>query len=215
MQIKRTIANDSITASEIDFSKELAGIPKKEHKGILIEVGELLVEQTLSKLAESTTPVSGAPYKKTLSKEYGKKKQEETGSKDANLDLSGDMINSIDYEIDGSTLLLGVFGDDAPKADGHNNLSGKSDLPERRFLPKKGESYKREITSLVEEVIANKRAETVSLKDSKLAQIESKSELYEYLKKELGIDSNKLIKNAVLSSELSVTLDEFDLLKYL
>jgi len=185
MKIKRTIANDSITASEIDFTQDLIGIPKKDHKSILAEVGELLVEQTLTNLADSKSPVSGAPYKKTLSKDYGKKKEAETGSKAANLDLTGDMINSIDFEIDGDTLLLGVFGDDAPKADGHNNLSGKSDLPERRFLPKKGESYKREISSLIEEVIANKRAETVNLKDSKLSQIESKSELYDYLQKEL------------------------------
>ncbi len=215
MKIKRTIANDSITASEIDFTQDLAGIPKKDHKSILSEVGELLVEQTLHNLADSKSPVSGAAYKKTLSKDYGKKKEAETGSKAANLDLTGDMINSIDFEIDGDTLLLGVFGDDAPKADGHNNLSGKSDLPERRFLPKKGESYKREISSLIEEVIANKRAETVNLKDSKLSKIESKSELYEYLQKELGIDSKLKIKNAILSSELSIQLEEFDLLKYL
>lgn len=213
MKTTETKATSSSTSSIIDISEELKGIPKSERKNVANEIGELLVEEILSSLASVETPISGGKYKTRLSKEYAKKKQEETGSTDANLDLSGSMISALDYKVSGSTIEIGVFGREAPKADGHNNFSGESRLPTRQFLPNKGQSFKADILDLVKETVNNYKAESAELDAKKLEEIETKKELFDYLKSELGIESTSAMKSAVLgSTSLIELLDEYDLL---
>ena len=45
----------------------------------------------------------------------------------------------------GGKLSLEVTGREAAKADGHNNHSGDSTLPERKFIPEERETFKRDI----------------------------------------------------------------------
>ena len=54
-------------------------------------------------------------------------------------ELTGDMPDALEVvRKRGTKLSLQIEGDEAPKADGHNNHSGDSPLPERRFIPKEG-----------------------------------------------------------------------------
>ena len=214
MKIIKTEATDSKTASLIDLGDELNGLTKAQKKEVLTDIGELLVGQILEACADSKSPVTGRAFHK-LSKEYAKKKQAEVGSKDPNLDLNGEMLDALDFKIVGDKIDLGVFGSDAPKADGHNNFSGKSKLPERRFLPGEGQGFTSDIDELISDTIKAYRADNLSLDDSKLKVIESKADLYEYLRSVIGDFSRAEIRGLVLQSELAAELDAFDLLDLL
>lgn len=214
METKKTKVSSNEIYSVIDLSDELDGLSEADKKQLREEIGEILVEEILASVADRNTPIQGAPAFKKLSKEYKKFKLEETGSGEPNLDLTGDLISSIDYKVEGNSLKLGVFDpENAGKADGHNNFSGKSNLPERRFLPKEGETFKKSIRDLIAETVENYKADAAELDEKKLDKIESKTELYKYLKDELGIESRAAINRAVLGSkQLVKLLDEYDLL---
>lgn len=179
---------------------------------MLQEIGEAILERTLSSIAESKSPVSGYGNFKSLSKDYREFKQDEVGSRAPDLAFSGDMISSLDFKTDQDALVIGVFGLDAPKADGHNNLSGKSRLPTRRFIPDEGESYKSDITKLVDDIIRFYKAENQSEIADDLEGVETKSELYDVLEKYIGDYSRAKLKQTVLGSGLAAILEEYDLL---
>jgi hypothetical protein len=58
-------------------------------------------------------------------------------------------------KFEGDESVLYVLSSDSDKADGHNNHSGESELPIRRFIPKAedGETYKREILSEINAIL--------------------------------------------------------------
>lgn len=215
MEVKKTIATSNKTASTIDFSDEISALKKEQRLELLEQIGELLVEETLASVADSRSPVNGGEFKSTLSKAYAKKKLEETGSDEANLDLTGSMLSSLDYRIVGDLIELGVYGSDASKADGHNNFSGKSKLPPRQFLPDEGESYNSNISSLINQTIQNYLADNVEIDEKKLEEVETKQDLYELLADELGDYSRKELKSIVMRSDLASVLNDFDLLDLL
>lgn len=202
------------TASIIDFTDEVGSLPEDAKAELLTKIGDLLVEEILSSCADSKSPVDGSNFEK-LSKRYGDIKLEEIGTKAPNLDFTGDMLSALDFNVKGNKIELGVFGSEAPKADGHNNLSGDSKLPTRRFLPDEGEGFSDEIKTLLKETIAAFTADNTSLDPNKLKEIGNKAELYEYLREEIGDYSRAELKRLVLQSERAVELDQADLLRYL
>lgn len=214
MQVKETKVSTSKISSTIDLKSELQGLTKAKKTELLDQIGELLVEQVLSTVAESKSPITGRAFK-GLSQEYKALKLEETGSGEPNLDLSGEMLSSLDYKVKDNTIELGIFGEDAGKADGHNNFSGKSKLPTRQFLPKEGELFVSSIKNLVKETVDAFKADNLSLDESKLKYIENKKDLYDYLQSEFDGMSRGKIKELILQSELSVSLDKFNLLELL
>lgn len=105
-------------------------------------------------MGDAKSPVTGRNFK-ALDKDYAKRKAD-VARPIANLELSGDMLDALDYEIKGNEIEIGIWGDEAPKADGHNNHSGDSSLPTRRFIPKQGEdnfrpSILQQVKSIIEE----------------------------------------------------------------
>ena len=151
-----------------------------------------------------------------LSKSYAEKKKEETGSTAANLDLTGSMLNALEYKIKDNGIEIGVYGkEDAGKADGHNNFSGLSKLPRRQFLPDKGQSFDDPIKELIKDHIEAYKADNMELDDSKLKQIETTNELYDYLRTEFEGLTKSEIKQLVLQSEIATQLDDFDILDLL
>ncbi|NOS67378.1 MAG: hypothetical protein HOO67_03365 [Candidatus Peribacteraceae bacterium] len=92
-------------------------------------------EQVLKYVGGSRTPVEGGSWA-PLSPDYAALKKKIAGNRKANLELGGDMMDALDVKKKGSTKLsLEIAGKQAPKADGHNNFSGDSELPERNFIP--------------------------------------------------------------------------------
>lgn len=92
---------------------------------------------------------------KALSKDYKQKKIAEGLGGKANLTFEGDLIDSLTYKNTRDGLKIGWFtASEAPKADGHANLSGKSKLPTRRLIPAEGQKFKGDIQSEIEAMIA-------------------------------------------------------------
>jgi len=77
------------------------------------------------------------------------------GYRTPNLELEGDMLDALTFETTSSGITVGIFEDSgqADKADGHNNFSGKSKLPLRRFIPKSDEEFKGSINTGVRQIL--------------------------------------------------------------
>lgn len=212
--IDKTIS-DSETSVEIDIF-EGRKLPLKVKERIANDVGHYLVEQTLVAMNEKKSPVSGEGSFKALSKGYKKKKLEEIGSGEANLEFDGVLKDELDFEVTDKGVSIGVFGERAPAADGHNNLSGKSHLPTRRFLPDIGQNYKSEIKKEVERIIADALVEETTLKKSMFKNVETKADLYNKLMDIFGPMSRTELRLSVYrNEELTDLLSELDLLRLL
>jgi hypothetical protein len=127
---------------------------RNARRDALEEIASYVRDEILQYVGEGKSPVSGGEWKKTLSPEYKKIKNEISGVKFANMELYGDMLDALDYKVktDG-TISIGWFGgEQAAKADGHNNFSGKSTLPVRQSIPKPGEVFKRDIVAGMKEI---------------------------------------------------------------
>lgn len=117
-------------------------------------IADLLREEILSYVATSNSPVSGHGKFPGLSSSYRERKIQEGLPGDPNLEFSGDMLDALEvYPVRGGKIRVEISGKEGEKADGHNNHSGESDLPLRRFIPAKGETFKRDILSKVREIL--------------------------------------------------------------
>ena len=130
-------------------------IPKGKKKEAAKEIARAVQDYILDYVGDGKSPVSGGPWKRQLSKEYAKKKEDESGINFANLELSGALMDALETKIhsDGS-IEVGIFKpSEVGKADGHNNFSGESKLPTRQFIPKKDQTFKREISEGIKDII--------------------------------------------------------------
>jgi len=195
MEVTETIVTKSATAAKIELPETT-----KETKE---EVAEYLIEQILLDVAKRRSPVSGETFQ-PLTSDYRKKKQEEGGQGVPNLELSGDMLDELDYRLTEDGIEIGVFGSSAPKADGHNNLSGDSPLPTRQFIPDVGETFRPAIQNEVERIVADGKAESISESDIEefADDVRTPSELYDKLGTLLGLTSQTEIRKAVLRSPM-------------
>lgn len=216
MKVTKTTTSNSETSATIDLFEGL-DLPKKVKEAIAEEVGQFIIEQTISDVTSQKSPVEGyGKFPALKSKEYKLKKKEEVGNQKADLQLSGETLDELDYKVTPEGLKVGVFGDRAPVADGHNNLSGKSELPLRRFIPDKGETYKADIAKEINRIVSDYLADNDVIEKKDLQGINSKSGLYNILGQRLGLASRSEIKLAVFRNDsLRNLLDEEDLLDML
>lgn len=213
--MKETKVTSRTTSTVLDLFSDV-DLPESAKEEVREEVGEFLKEQVLQYVASKQSPVSGGGWKQTLSRSYAKFKQAEIGNKDANLEFTGKTLDSLDHKPTREGIELGVFGSRAEIAEGHNNLSGSSDLPERRFLPDVGQNFKRDIVREVDRIIRDKVAEQVEVSRRDVATIRNKEELDAFLKEVLPALTKAQRNSAVLrSDDLRALLDEFNLLRFL
>lgn len=217
MKITGKTVDNTETSVEIDLYGGRK-LPARVRERIADEVGNFLVEQTLIAIEQEKSPVQGEGTFKALSPEYAALKKREGGTPKPNLEFNGDLKDQLDFKETKSGVIVGVFGDRAPAADGHNNLSGKSSLPKRRFLPDEGQNYKKEIRIEVDRIIADVIAEETTFKPSQFRGVRTSSDLYATLGDLLRLNSRKEINLAVIRTEgLDEVLKElglYDLLKF-
>lgn len=212
MKVISKTTNDSETSVEIDLFEGRA-LPARVKKRIQQDVGNFLVEQTLVSMNEKKSPVQGEGGFKPLSKLYRKKKLDEVGSGEANLEFDGVMKDELNFHATENGIEIGVYGERAGAADGHNNLSGKSRLPTRRFLPDEGQNYKRGIQQEVDRIVADAIGELINFKKSDFKGIETKRELYDKLADIFGPMSRAELQLSVYrNEELTDLLASLDLL---
>jgi len=137
---------------ELTGLKKPRGVDKRE---ILKEVGEFVLESVLDKVGGTNSPVSGHGRFKRLTKKYKARKVAQGGAPVPDLELEGDLLDSLRAPIRNGKLVLKVTPSQNDKADGHNNHSGKSEIPTRRFIPKKkdGETFKKDIIKGMRRII--------------------------------------------------------------
>jgi hypothetical protein len=147
------------TKIRFDFDpEEETGIkidPDKRDEA-LAKVADYVRDSVLSYCGDTTSPVAGEGSFPALSKAYKKKKAEISSSVEPNLELYGDMLDSVEVvQVKGKKLRIQVGTDQNDKADGHCNFSGKSKLPRRRFIPngKEGQTFKRDIISGMRDIL--------------------------------------------------------------
>lgn len=204
MKVLGSTGSNDKTATEIEL--DLAGLSKTKAAEVKQDVGEFLVEQILLTVAEAKSPVSGERWP-GLSKDYKKLKEAEGGTPVANMELTGEMLNSLTFKPTDKGIEVGFFDEQAAKADGHNKFSGKENhTPKRRFLPGEGQHFRKQIESEVSKIIAEKRTVDVENIDvSSITSLDSKTaqrrELIKTLKSELGDMPISDLRQAVLANK--------------
>lgn len=136
----------------------LAGVekPKGRINEAKREIAQMVLDKVLESCAAGKSPVSGGKWKRSLSKEYRDRKLAQGGNPFADMELTGDMLDSLEVVFSGSELELRIRGKEAGKADGHNNHSGKSPLPPREFIPKQDQTFKRDIIQEIQRIAREK-----------------------------------------------------------
>lgn len=220
MKVTKVTTTDNETSSSIDLFSGLK-VSTAQEKEIRDQVGSFLVEQTLSYVAGMDSPIEGESWKSTLEKEYAKKKEAEIGNEDADIQFTGRTLDQLQYQDEPEGIKIGVFGERAPVADGHCNLSGKSKLQKRRFLPGPGQHYvatiERECSRIISDIIGEMPLEA-SRSAEQFRGIENQKELFSALKDHFGdrsLTRTELRLGVYRNHKLLSLLDEQDLLELL
>lgn len=135
-------------------------IPRSKRREALEEMAAFVKEQMLDYIGSGKSPIAGGRWKKTLSPEYSKIKGEHSGAGFANLELSGDLLDSLDVVVTGSgKLSIEVPSSQAGKAEGNNtgsygNSKSNPSLA-REFIPKRGQTFRREIIEGIRQIAEN------------------------------------------------------------
>jgi hypothetical protein len=128
----------------------------KNKNEIKEEIANYLKEQILQDVGSSKSPVTGKKFK-ALSKDYKKFKDGVSSSNVPNLELYGDMLNHLDFNITSKGIEIGIFDfDQAQKADNHCKFSAKSlktKVPERQFIPRKDEEFRPAIMNKIKKLV--------------------------------------------------------------
>lgn len=120
----------------------------------MTEVAEYVKSEILDYVSRGKSPVSGHGNFVKYDEEYKKFKSQYSSSSIVNLELTGSMLDSLEYKIDGNSIEFGIFeSSETGKADGHNNHSGDSSLPTRRFIPKDNERFVHEIENEIDSIL--------------------------------------------------------------
>lgn len=214
MKVIKSTVNPNQLSSEIELFDESVTDTAKED--IQQQVGQFLVDAILETVVDAKSPVTGRNFKK-LTKDYAEKKVEEGGNPIPNLDLFGDMLNDLTFRPTDNGIEIGYFNSDqAGKADGHNNFSGESRIPTRRFIPFEEENFTRRIQDQAKQLITNILADEIELDQQDLQNVENKQDLYELLALQLPDLKRSEIKTLVLNSpDLTTILEDNDLLDLL
>ena len=123
----------------------------KEKKAALEEISFLVHAEILRKVSEGKSPVAGYGNFKKLNKDYAK--AQKGGDTTPNLELTGDMLTSLEVKPSRGKIVVQIKGKQGDKADGHNNHSGESQLPLRRFIPADDEFFSRDIEQSINAII--------------------------------------------------------------
>jgi hypothetical protein len=205
MKVTETKASSDAITSRIDL--ELDAVPASARGEVKDRVGDLIIDAILSSVSKAQSPVAGESFP-GLSKEYKAKKVAAGHPGKPNLEFDGDMLAALGFHSTEDGIEVGIFGNQAPKADGHNNFSGESNLPQRRFLPDVGQEFKSSIRSGVDKIVAEAISDNARIPRHELDSISTVSELYDLLSEYFGEASRSQIRAAVLNSPDLVDLLE-------
>lgn len=215
IKVLKTNSTSSETSTELDIFSDVS-LPRKEKVRIAREAKDIIKDEILKSVGNAKSPLAGGSWP-ALSPGYKAYKRSKNLPGKANMEFSGDMLDSFDGEVSKSgKITMGFFGDQAEKAEGHNNFTGESTLPTRRSIPGEGDKFKRGIEKKIEQLVAEAVAKNTKLPVRKLSQVSSKSQLFSVLGEIFVGMSRAQITDALVSNEdLVQLLTELDLIRFL
>ena len=123
---------------------DLRELSSSDKDAIKQEIAEFAIDKILEDVSKSKSPVDNSKFK-ALNKDY-KKEKSKIAMPVPNLELHGDMLDALSSEPYRAGVEVGIFDyDQAQKSDNHNKFSAKSKrtkVPQRQFIPKKGEQLR-------------------------------------------------------------------------
>lgn len=146
----------------------LEEVPESQRLTVKRDVADYLKNQTLRQISAGDSPVQGEGRFKILDPDYAR--AEKGGRRVSDLELEGELKDSLISEPSvGSFIKYGHEGNQVPKSDGHNQISGKakawartSKHPKRRYIPDDGQKFDRGIVNGMKAIIEPfKRREVV------------------------------------------------------
>jgi hypothetical protein len=214
-KVIESTGSPSRTTSTLDLVSDLTASAETKAK-IKEEVGEFLVEQILMTVNKAQSPVSGEGWP-TLSKDYRKEKLEQGGSGKPDMELAGDMLDSMTFKSTREGIEIGFFDSEAWKADGHLKFSGEeNNTPKRRFLPAEGQSFRPAIDKEIDRIISDHLLEDQELQAKDFEGVETERDLYRILRAALPGESKQAVRAAALrSATLTELLEDLDLIDLL
>lgn len=130
-------------------------VPKDKREQALEEVATFVEESVLKNTGDGRTSVKGGKWVRGLTEEYAKKKGEESSADFANLELTGDMLDTLKTGVRGKKVFIEVDESERGKAEGH--LTGKygkrSRIRPRQFMPVGGQELSPEIMNGVKRIL--------------------------------------------------------------
>lgn len=148
----------------MNLGTHLKKISRSDRRDALEEVGEYIIQSILEHVGDAKSPVEGGIYKRSLDDEYKDEKKKVSSNLTANMEASGEMLDSLEYKVDTSGVIeFGYFDkDQAQKADNHNKFSPeskKTKLPPRQHIPRKNENLKRDIMKEIHDILSSYASE--------------------------------------------------------
>ncbi len=164
-----TIANGtSEIIHRLDLNEYgLEDVPITNRQEAKQEVADYLENQILRDVNKGVSPVHGEGRFKRLEAEYAVR--EKGGTRLSNLEDEGNLLTDFDVSLDeGSFLEVGHKGSQTPKADGHNQLSGKAKawarqtgFPRRRYIPDDNQKFTPKITDKIRNILDEFKAPAI------------------------------------------------------
>jgi len=140
-----------------EMTLDLSDIPESQREQAKRDAGEFVVGEILRFVSSGNSPVANRGKFKRLDGDYADKAK--GGNRTPDLELKGDMLDALEARVTNDGIEVGIFeSSQVPKADGHNNFSGESSLPTRRFIPTKKEDFKRSIKEGVDDILEGYRS---------------------------------------------------------
>lgn len=138
----------------------LRNVPNADKLEAKREVSGYLKNEILRDVSNGVSPVQGEGRFRRLNSDYAVR--EKGGNRLSNLEEEGDLLNDFDVDISsGPFVNVGHTGGQTPKADGHNQLSGKakswanqSGFPKRRYIPDGNQKFVSKITREIRSIIS-------------------------------------------------------------
>jgi hypothetical protein len=155
-KVRTAIRSKKVPISQEQVTKEInlqlpSSLPDSVKEDIKKEVGDFVVTSILDYVGQGKSPVTGRGFKQ-LSKEYAEDKK--GGRREPNLDLEGDMLNSLKAETTPNGIEVGIFdSSQAPKAYNHNE---GDTLPRRQFIPEAKQRFVGEIEKGINDIVKSR-----------------------------------------------------------
>lgn len=138
-----------IKLKDLVGNKALSEVTTVGKLNIKKELSEFIIDKILDDTSNQRSAVTGQQWKQ-LGWNKGsvayKKEKSKVASSNANLELTGEMLDALKGEIYRDGVEIGIFNEEqAQKSDNHNKFSAKSKktgLPQRQFLPRKNEQLR-------------------------------------------------------------------------